>query len=259
MVGLGELLASAEQSDGSLAVTVPEEWLQGRTAYGGLSAAVGYRAARAAGGDLPPLRSAQIAFVGPVSGRVQARATVLRRGRSSAFVEARIADDEAVLMVAIFLFMGERNSSLHVEPPPHDAPPPETAQPAMRRRPGAPAFRANLEYRHAAAESERAKPELMRWVRLRDRAGLDPATELLAIGDALPPGAVPLLAAPAPVSSANWSLNFLDSQPQTRDGWWLLRSRADFAARGNSSQTMSVWNRDGQAMMMGMQQIALFG
>mgnify|MGYP001189457079 CR=1 FL=1 len=56
-------------------VTLPaDEWLQGRTLYGGASALVAYTAAIRAFPGLPPLRSAQLAFVAPVGCRVIATA-----------------------------------------------------------------------------------------------------------------------------------------------------------------------------------------
>ena len=63
---------------------IAPEWLQGRTAYGGLSAAIALASAKAGYADLPPLRSAQIAFVGPLSGDVTATPALLRRGKNSA-------------------------------------------------------------------------------------------------------------------------------------------------------------------------------
>ena len=41
-----------------------DQWMQGRTLYGGASALVAYTAATRAFPDLPPLRAAQVAFVG---------------------------------------------------------------------------------------------------------------------------------------------------------------------------------------------------
>jgi acyl-CoA thioesterase len=60
-----DLLSSiAFGADQSSRVTVPEDWMQGRTTYGGLTAALCLKAALPLAGDRP-LRSAQIAFVGP--------------------------------------------------------------------------------------------------------------------------------------------------------------------------------------------------
>ena len=40
-----QLLAAMSQNNDSFSVTLPDDWLQGRTAYGGLSAALCYEAA----------------------------------------------------------------------------------------------------------------------------------------------------------------------------------------------------------------------
>lgn len=258
MVGAAALLDAAEREPGLLELDLPEGWTQGRTAYGGLSAAVAYRAARSVQPELPPLRAAQIAFVGPVSGRIAARATLLRRGRTSAFVRADLFADDAVTLSATFLFMDERASEVRLEAAAMpDVPAPEDAARAMHR--GAPAFTERLDYGHGLPFAERGKPELLRWVRLRDRDGLDAATEMLLVGDALPPGAAPLMPRPAPISSANWTINLLTPAPTTVDGWWLLQSRAEHAAGGVSSQVMRAWNRSGSAVLSGGQTVSIFG
>ena len=63
----------------------------------------------------------------------------------------------------------------------------------------------------------------------------------------------------APVSSMVWQMGFLTPLPETRDGWWLLRSAADHARDGCSPQAMHIWNRDGAAVVSGAAVIALFG
>ncbi|AHE55498.1 thioesterase family protein [Sphingomonas sanxanigenens] len=258
MVGIAALLDAAGRDPGRLELDLPEGWTQGRTAYGGLSAAIAYRAARSVQPDLPPLRAAQIAFVGPVSGALFAQATLLRRGRTSAFVRADLFNGDAVALSATFLFMDERASEVQFDAPAMpEVPAPEDAAPAMRD--GAPAFTERLDYGHGLPFSERGHPELLRWVRLRDRDGLDAATEMLLVGDALPPGATPLMPRPAPISSANWTVNLLTPAPATTDGWWLLQSRAEHAAGGVSSQAMRVWNRAGAGVMTGSQTVSIFG
>jgi hypothetical protein len=56
-----------------------------------------------------------------------------------------------------------------------------------------------------------------------------------------------------------WLLNVLGSRPATRDGWWMLRATTDYAAGGNSSQQMAIWNAEGTAVGEQMQSIAVFG
>ena len=254
------MLGGAERRADGLSVMIPENWLQGRTAYGGVSTALALTAARALADDLPPLRSAQISFVGPLGGTVAASATMLRRGRSASFVDARVdGADGTPGLRATLLFAADRESALdHRDaPPPADLPAPEDAS-EMPLRPGVPAFFHNFEYR-SIKPAGRSAADLLMWVRFKEPAGLDPITALVAIADALPPAAIRLTREPRPVSSMTWLLNILTPTPATRDHWWLLRSTAEHVRDGFSSQSMAIWNRDGEAVVRGMQSVAVFG
>jgi hypothetical protein len=55
-----------------------------------------------------------------------------------------------------------------------------------------------------------------------------------------------------------WQLNLLGAQPRTADGWWLLRTNADYARAGSSSQEMMIWNADGEPVAEQMQSVAIF-
>ena len=256
-MSLGAILAGATRGEGSLSAVIPETWQQGRTAYGGLSTVLALAAARRLADDLPPLRSATISFVSPLAGAVEARATLVRRGRSTSFVDAEVAGADGVGLKAGFVFMAARDSTIrHDDNPLPPVTDPDTAAVAFRK--GGPGFAANIEWRHAAAERRAGVPELLLWVRLRDRDGLDAEAGLLALADALPPGAMPLMTEPRPISSITWLINLLTPTPETGDGWWLLRSTAHHAAGGFSSQHMTMWNRAGTCVAQGMQSVAIF-
>jgi len=110
-----EVLASARRMDRRLRLSIPPEWHQGRTAYGGFSSALALSAAMEAGGaDLPPLRSAQISMIAPLFGDVEVRAKVLRRGKNATWISAEIAGERGVGLTASFVFMGEVESLLHL-------------------------------------------------------------------------------------------------------------------------------------------------
>lgn len=256
MTSLTDILAAATPVDGGFATEIPANWLQGRTAYGGLSAALALDAAKRLADDLPPLRSAQIAFIGPLSGEVKVTATLLRRGRNAAFVQSDIVSEAGLGFRATFVFMASRDSAVS-----HDA-----AQLAPIASPPADAklyvgpdnfFTGNFEFFDPKADLGPA--EWLRWGRLREREGLDPMVELMAIGDGLPPAAFKLFEKLTPLSSLNWQINFLDPAPVTRDGWWLLGATSDRAQGGYSSQQMTIWNADGAPVAEAMQAVAIFG
>src|ERR1044072_3539562 len=91
------LLSQIQTTAGESRLHVPQDWLQGRTLFGGLQAVVGLAAMRSLSQDAP-LRSVQVTFLAPVPGGiVQARARILRSGKSATHVEARIVDGDNTL------------------------------------------------------------------------------------------------------------------------------------------------------------------
>lgn len=257
MTSISEILAEATATEGGFRATVPPGWMQGRTAFGGLSAALALAAALRLEPDLPPLRSAQVAFIGPLAGEVRVTATRLRRGRNAAFLQSDVASEAGLGLRANFVFMAALPSAVRhdaVPPSPH-APPPADA--ALYVGPDS-FFTGNFAFFDAPAETGPA--EWLRWARLQRREGLDPLVELMAMGDALPPAAFKLVGdLRTPLSSLNWQVNFLDPAPATPDGWWLLGARADTARDGYSSQRMQLWNARGALVAEGMQAVAIFG
>ncbi len=247
-------LLSASRFDGhTLTAEIDESWLQGRTAYGGLSAAIALHAVKAAVPDLPPLRSAQIAFVGPLSGTVTATPVLLRKGKNSAFVDCTVANEDGIGLRALFLFIAHRDSSIRygelaIAPPtiPEAAPIDDAGI--------GPGFLGNFDF---AKVGEPVPGNWRRWARLKQRDALDSEVELIAVADALPPAAMSAAKAWGPISTTTWQINLV-GDPGTRDGWWLLGADLLHAADGNSSQTMTIWNRNGLAIATATQSVALF-
>jgi acyl-CoA thioesterase len=256
MTPIADLVAAAIPIEGGFTTTIPEDWKQGRTAYGGLSAALALHAAMHAEPDLPPLRSAQIAFIGPLAGDVTVTATKLRRGRNAAFIQSDLVSDAGLGFRATFVFMAPLASAIA-----HDTAPRAPQKPPA---PGAELytgpdhfFTGNFNF--LDVKDGTGPAEWRRWARLRERKGLHPMVELMAIGDALPPAAFKLVEnRQAPLSSLNWQINFVAPEPATHDGWWLLHAQADLARGGYSSQRMSIWNAAGDPIAEAMQGVAIF-
>ena len=257
MTGLPALIAALAPVEGGWRGTIPDGWLQGRTSYGGLSAALALHAARQTDADLPPLRSSQVAFIGPLAGPVTIRATRLRRGRNAAWVQADVEGEAGLGLRAVFVFMGAIASAVDHrvgQPPDFPLPGPDTRTYLGN---AAVPFTENFEFVDDRGGDDPS--QWLRWLRLRDRVGLDPMVELVAIADCLPPSALKLLGRPAPMSSMTWQLNVLGAHPATDDGWWLLRATSAYARDGSSSQSMHVWNAAGEPVAEQTQSVALFG
>lgn len=256
-----DLLASMRrQKDGSSEVTIPVNWMQGRTTYGGLSAALCLQAVEHSYQDLPPLRSAQINFVGPAGGRVEISDSELRRGKSVAYIESRMHGEQGLATHCVFAFGAPRKSHLLGDFTPRPAVAgPADSEDFFKNGPG-PVFTSEFECRlseGALPISGTDKTEFYIWIRHRDQTPTNDVT-LLSIADMPPPAVLPMFKQPAPVSSMTWMMNFLQNNPQTEGGWWLMRSAAEHARDGYSSQDMQVWNTNGDLVISGRQNVALF-
>lgn len=254
-----ELMAGLD-FDGALTGRVPDNWRQGRTLYGGITAALLFEAARRAFPDLPPLRSAEIAYVGPAEGDIRATASMLRRGKSVAFVGVDLEGERGLAARAIFAFGAARPSLFAAHFAPAPAVPGPDAAGAFgddRRRPD---FARNFEVKLAAGAppmSGAEKPDALLWVRHRDRNATSLAA-LIALADMPPPAMMPMFKSAAPISTMTWSFNMLSDDPPADDGWRLLSSVAENAADGYSSQDMLLWSRTGEPMIAGRQSVAIF-
>lgn len=235
--------------------------MQGRTTYGGLTAALSLESALELVEDVP-VRSAQIAFVGPVGGDIVISPTILRRGRNSVFVSVDVVGEQGVAARSIFTFGAKRESRLNftrLEAP--VVPGPETAPKFFLEGRPRPQFCKHYNVRLAAGErpvSNAAEADIALWLRHVDEAALYDATSLLAMADAAPPAAMSMFSEPAPLSTMTWMAEFLTDHATTENGWFLARHTAQTARDGYSSQSMRMWNMSGEPVMVGRQTVAVF-
>lgn len=264
MIPYSDLITGLKRgAKGRLETVIPEDWMQGRTTYGGLTAALSHEAARELA-EGRPVRSVQIAFVGPVGGEVVVSPSLLRAGRAASFVNVDVVTEKGVMARALFVFGEARPSTISLSAlTAPEAPAPEGLQRFFPPQ-GGPNFARHFEVQHAGGPGPLAGAEtadVRMWLRHRDeaaRAGPVDATNLLSLADVPPPAAMSLFRAPGPLSSMSWMAEFLTDAPATQAGWWLSRSVAETAADGYSSQAMTLWSRDGTPVMAGRQTVAIF-
>lgn len=255
------LLRQATFDQGILRSPIPESWAQGRTAYGGLTMALCAEAADRAVPDLPPLRSAQIAFVGPAAGEATVEARVLRQGKSTTFIGADLTAEAGLAARATIVFGARRESGITLQNRPIPDLPSHRDLESMPRDERKPRFIGNFEMRVASGGAPfygQGDPEMTWWVRHREEAVRTTEKGLLALGDVTPPAVAPLMKGPAPVSSVTWHIDMLTDDLSTEDGWYLVHTRADAGAHGWSGQDMAIWSSDGRPIMGARQSVLVF-
>ncbi len=261
-MGWANIRNSLQRSGETYSADIPPNWKQGRTMYGGLTAALMLAATHDHIDELPPLRSALINFVGPVKENPVLSAQLERRGRNVTNVSAVARNGDQAVGRADFLFGAARSSAIDIDFPAPDAPSPDTCEPftPQSSQDFVPSFFHNFDTRLIAGERPMMGEEgyIRTWSRHFDPAARSGIEALLCLADVLPPAAMPLMRKFAPVSSMSWIVNVLMDEPKTQDGWWHVESKLTAARGGYSSQVMRVWNTNGELVIEGLQSIAIF-
>ena len=256
-----ELLDAATFDGATMTTPIPESWAQGRTAYGGLTASFCASAVAKNHPDLPPMRSAQIAFIGPAAGEAVLTTKLLRQGKSTAFIDGELSVDGKVATRGTFVYGAKRESKISMADTPLPSLPSWQELETMEITPFHPGFLAQFEIRVANGELPfmgTGGHTVYWWVRHRDPSAWGTEIGLLSIGDVLPPAIAPMITGPAPVSSVNWHHDVLTDDPSTEDGWYLLLTHAQASGDGWSGQDMAIWASDGRPIAAGRQSIVVF-
>lgn len=263
------LASIADAGDGSLLVTVPADWQQGRTVFGGMQMALAGRAMRKA---MPvecrdlPLRSAQMTFISPLPGgeRLRMRAQLLRRSRSTVHARCDIETPDGSIACSVVGIFGVARPSKFVKEMPVPRPdkgPEELAQSALAAE-FAPAFLQHFETRWALGDvpfSGYPEPRSLIYGRLRDReCGSEDA--LLALADVIPTPVLSMLTRPTPANSLNWMIEVLrDPAALDLHDWVLIDTEVRAGTAGYLSQTSVLYGPDGHAYSVSHQTVGVYG
>jgi len=269
MKTFAELMAEVQPGEqaGRYIGELHEEWLQGRSTFGGLTAALAVQALRLELGYERPLRALMTAFVGPAGeGEVEIDCASLRSGKSVTWAEAKLCQNDQVAATVAACFGGNRESTITVEAPrrPNVKGPAESQ--AFPFLPGiTPNFTQHYEMRYAAGQMPMtaSKHSAMGvWLRYKQPDNFSEA-HIVALMDVLPPAVLQMFKEMKPISSLTWHLEFLDdltaTDAQDSEGWWFFDVHAHGAANGYSQQHATLYTPAGRALAMSQQQIAVFG
>ena len=255
------LISRIQAGEGRSLLEVPDDWLQGRTLFGGLQAVVGLAAMRSLA-PAAPLRSLQVTFLAPVpGGPVRAQAHILRSGKSATHVEARIVDGDKTLAVMVGVFGLERTSAVTLRP----------RQPAVTPEnpvelpwiPGVtPNFTQHFKARWVVGGppwSGAVRPDNVIELAMRD-SGKVTESHVLAMADFIPPIALSYLNTPVAAASLNWMLELLpeDVSALPLEGW-RIDAQMTAAHGGYINQSLILWGPGGVPVALGRQTMVMFG
>jgi acyl-CoA thioesterase len=241
---------------------VGDDWLQGRSAFGGIQAALALRAMREQVPATMPLRALQVTFVAPVpAGPVAIRVRVLRQGKNAMHVEGELYEGEQTLCRLLGVFGAARASTIALMPVQSavDAPAAKTLRYIEGRMPS---FMQQFEARWLRGDlpfSGGQRRESVIELSLRDEGPAD-ETHVMAFADFIPPIALSRFTQPTPGSSLTWMIELLrDRYDDLGLDGWRLDAELLAALDGYTSQSCMLWGPGGVPVALSRQSMVVFG
>jgi acyl-CoA thioesterase len=259
-----QALAWVEEDASRSRGQVTADWGQGRAAHGGLVGAIAMRqmlrrvpAARAP-------RSMTATFVGPLGvGEATCRTALLRDGKSSTLVEARIEQGAELCCVAQGVFAGPRPSQVELaHPPPRAIEAPEHYEPFPYVEGAMPAFLQHVRTRWAYGNFPFTGTPLSALGGYCELIGDErpDACSVVMLLDAWPTPAHSPLHTYSGASTVSWSIDFLaDLSARPYRAPFRFEGSVAAAAAGHVQGDAWLWDADGAPLARARQLVALFG
>ena len=258
---LSEILQELRESP-DFRTTIPPEWSQGRSAFGGLTAALAVTAMKQTLGQVIPIRSLMASFIAPLPpGEARVKCRVMRQGKNVTQLFAEVVSGESVCLQAMGVF-GQDRQTLSLPQPkmPNKLGKEGVSFEAHKKR--TPRF---LEYFEGfwlgkgMPFAGTCDHELQIWVRHREPMTGFAEEAVVAIADVPPPVILShYLAPPVPASSLTWSLEFTTPPGSEEIDWCLLDFEVDAASSGYTQQSGKVFSEEGKLLALTRQTMVYF-
>lgn len=265
MTTIDELLNQAHDCGTDGQMSVPDSWGQGRTLFGGLSAALAYRVLRNRIADDRVLRNLSVSFVGPIATDQPFgfEVEILREGKNVTQALARIIQNGQTAQVLLASFGVARNSKTGVENqerPPFEWPDKPTFLPHIPQV--TPQFFQHVDlamviggYPFSGASTAHHGG----YMRFKQAPETVTDAHLIALIDTWPPTLLQQLKQPAPASSLAWNMEFLHPhRPVQPDDWFAYHCDTRQAGEGYGHTEANIWDAHGELVAVSRQTVTVF-
>ncbi|MCV2885213.1 thioesterase family protein [Aestuariibacter sp. AA17] len=244
---------------------VPKDWSQGRTLYGGVSAALAYEAMRVSIHADRLLRSFNCNFVGPIEpdAPFEVKVEILREGKNASQILARIVQNGNVSLLAQASFGVPRKSKVTVaNNDKHTMALPKKAKFIPQIPKLTPKF---LRHFELAIDSGKLPftgskdHHIHGWMRYKKAPATITDAHLIGLIDAWPPTVLQMLKWPAPASTMSWNVEFIHPHAEFKaDGWFAYQVDTRQAADGYGHTEANIWDENGDLIAISRQAVAIF-
>jgi acyl-CoA thioesterase len=252
-----------KQVQSATGLSIAAAWSQGRSAFGGLTAAlvVAHIESQEDVSDRD-LCTLNIHFCGPTIADepCEFRHKVLSKGKSVMQIEGQLLQDGEVKTQIIACFGVQRFATLQVTPPIKVFPKKSLQVPFIAKF--MPEFVQHLDMKYTSEHmpfSGSSEAHVSGWVRFVEAPPAFTDAALVALIDAWPPAVLPMLERVAPSSSITWNIEFLNPRTELNSSDYIYyECEAVQAAAGYAHTEAKIYNQDGQLMALSRQMVGVY-
>lgn len=250
-------------------LTIPDTWAQGRTVYGGLTAALIYERMQAlVVDDKPnesrPIRYINLSYIGPllVNKELTIQVELVRAGRSASQLIAYVKQGDKTCVIAQACFGIKRESKINVtDQKKHSMERPKKGSYIPQIPKVVPRFLRHFDVKIQAGRLPfmgGKKDYLHGWMRFKKANESFVDAHLIALIDAWPCTVLQQLKLPAPASTMNWNLEFTQSTIAQPAQWLAYQATTEHASDGYAYTDANIWNEAGELMALSRQTVGVF-
>lgn len=264
-MNIEKIFEALEQTKPEYVVDVDKTWTQGRTLFGGISAALCYQAAENLIEDGRPVRSFHVNFIGPINfdSPIVIKAEILRTGKSVTQILATASQNERVCSMAQVCFGVKRESKLlSVAPEKHSMEVPKKGKFIPQIPKIVPEF---IQHFNLALDKgsfgfgKSDEAHLYGWSRYKKAPSEMKMAYLIALMDAWPPTMFQLLRLPAPASTMSWDVEFIDPELSLHpEQWFASETEARHIRDGYGHEEAKFWDQNGNLLALSRQVVTVF-
>jgi acyl-CoA thioesterase II len=258
-------IAKTHRQQENLSMTIPKDWSQGRTVFGGLSAALLYAAASEYVDSDRYLRSMTTNFVGPLVSEqaFNIQIEIVREGKNISQLLARAVQEGKNCVMIQFCFAKARESKTFVvNPEEHHLSLPKKANFIPQIPKVTPKFLRHYELSIDSGGipfTGKKSSHYHGWMRFKKAPKAITQAHVISLLDAWPPTLIQQLRWPAPASTVSWNLEFIYPHADVApNDWFAYKEETRQAADGYGHTEATVWDAHGKVIALSRQTIAVF-
>ena len=258
-----DLILNSLKEDKHNTTILDEQWSQGRSAFGGISAAFAITAMKKLVPVGTPLRSLSVSFIAPIlPGSVSVKTTIIRKGKNVTQIESSVLCNDNICLRAMAAF-GNPRKTYEVKSDKNFKPKPRGSgvnfEDYASKTPRFLQFFEGEWVNNVLPFAGKLSRNIEMWVRHNIDLSQFQEEKLITICDIPPPVILShFKKPPVPSSSLTWSLDFVIPPFEILSDWFFLEFFVDAAANGYTQQSGNIYDEEGRLCALSRQCMVYF-